>query len=51
MTPRVTTKYMWVNLTYISCSSDYALYLEDYLMEKCLILDIRSIDSESDLKI
>ena len=27
-------------MTYISWSSDYALYLDDYLIEKCHTLDI-----------
>ena len=32
-----------VNFTYISWFSDYALYLEDYLIEKCPTLDISSL--------
>ena len=37
-------------MTYISWSSDYALYCEDYLIEKCHTLDI-PCDTKSDLKI
>ena len=38
-------------MTFISWSSDFALYLYDYLMEKCHILDISSMWHKSDLKI
>ena len=38
VTGSVTPKLMYVNVTYISWSTDFALYLKDYLME-CHILD------------
>ena len=30
---------MKISMTYISCLSDFALYLEDYLMDECHISD------------
>ena len=35
-------KYVWRSVTYISLSSDFALYLEDYLMDNCHSWDIGS---------
>ena len=38
-------------MTYLPWSSEYASYLEDYLIEKCHTLDIISCDTKNDLKV
>ena len=38
-------------MTYILWSSDYASYLEDYLIEKCNTWILVSCDTKSDLKV
>ena len=35
VTPTLNWNYICRSATYISCSSDFASYLEDYLMDKC----------------
>ena len=39
MTHRLTLSSIFRSVTYILWSSDFASYLEDYLMEKCCIMD------------
>ena len=43
MTRLLTSKYISVGLTYISWFSDFALYLEYYLLDKCHTWDISSM--------
>ena len=43
VTQRLTWVYVYRSVIYISCSSDFALYLEDYLMHKCHNWDIGSM--------
>ena len=38
-------------MAYIPWSSNYALYLKDYLIAKCHTLDISFIDMKCDLKV
>ena len=43
MTQLLTSKYISVGVTYISWFSDFALYLEYYLLDKCHTWDIKSM--------
>ena len=43
MTGLLTSKYISVGVTYISWFSDFALYLEYYLLDKCHTWDISSL--------
>ena len=43
MTRLLTSKYISVGVTYISWFSDFALYLEYYLLDKCHTWDISSL--------
>ena len=43
MTRLLTSKYISVGVTYISWFSDFALYLEYYLLDKCHTWDISSV--------
>ena len=43
MTRLLTSKYISVGVTYISWFSDFALYLEYYLLDKCHTWDISSM--------
>ena len=43
VTQTLTWNYICRSLTYISWSSDFALYLEDYLMDKCHNWNVRSM--------
>ena len=43
VTQILTLNYIYRSVTYISWSSDFALYLEDYLMDKCHKWNIRSV--------
>ena len=43
VTQTLTWIYVYRSVTYISWSSDFALYLEDYLMDKCQNWDIGSM--------
>ena len=48
MIQRLTSSSICRSVTYILWSSDFTLYLEDYLMEKCCTLDNGSV-SHKDL--
>ena len=36
-------QYIYMSVTYISWASDFALYLENYLMDECHTLDNGSV--------
>ena len=50
MTQRLTSTNLCRLVTYILLSSDFALYLEDYLMEKCCTWEVGIMD-QCDTKI
>ena len=49
MIQRLTSLSICRSVTYILCSSDFASYLEDYLMEKCCTWDKDPCDTKIDL--
>ena len=49
MTHRLTLQSICRSVTYILWSSEFASYLEDYLMEKCFTWDNGQCDSKIDL--
>ena len=49
--PNLWPQNKYVSMTYTSWSSDFALYLDDCLMDECNTLDNQSCDSIFDLKI
>ena len=46
VTPTLNWNYIRRSATYISCFSDFASYLEDYLMDKCLIGMLNPCDAK-----
>ena len=51
MTQGLTSSSICRSVAYILWSSDFALYLEDYLMEKCCTWDNGSVSHKGTLKI
>ena len=50
MTQRLTSSSICRSVAYMLWSSDFALYLEDYLIEKCCTFDNESVSHKDLLK-